>query len=658
MQMAAAYSAIADGGVLRPPQLILDRGETPASEPAGRRVISARTAAALRQMLVGVLAPGGTASEVSVPGYTLAGKTGTSQVAVDGGYSDSRFIASFVGFAPAELILDCWSPSSSTSPRAATTTVAPSPPPRSARSQSSRFPIWRSRRIRAERPRQRPRIAAMELRELLAGTDVAEIAGNLDTQVSGLAYDSRRVKPGTLFFCVRGQRSDGHEFAGDAAASGASSLVVERLLDLPVAQVRVADARAAMPTIAVRFFGDPTASLRVAGITGTNGKTTTAFLIRHVLEAQGTRTGLLGTVKQVVGGVDEEVERTTPEAIDLQATFRRMLDAGDRACPMEVSSHALALGRTAGVRFAVAVFTNLTQDHLDFHQDMEDYFLAKRGLFLPSRGASQPAPAVVNVDDAYGARLAEELRESGHGRLLTLSPSGARGADFRALDASFDSSGSRFRCLGPDGEVAVRTQLPGHFNVENTLAALAACHVLGVSTEAAAAALASARGVPGRFEPVDAGQPFAVLVDYAHTPDSLENVLRAARRLTPGRLLVVFGCGGDRDREKRPLMGEIAARLSDACFITSDNPRSEDPEAIIDEILAGVPRPADGLRVQADRRAAIALALGEAASADTVLIAGKGHEQGQELAGGRKIPFDDREVAIEELRALHAGSEA
>ena len=518
----------------------------------------------------------------------------------------------------------------------------------------------------------------MNLRELLADAEVAEIAGDGEVEIAGLAYDSRSVEPGTLFFCVPGQRSDGHEFGPLAVERGAGALVVERLLDLPVTQVRVADARAAMAAVAVRFWGDPTAKLRVAGVTGTNGKTTTAFLIRHVLEAHGTQTGLLGTVKRVVGGVEEEVERTTPEAIDLQETFRRMLDRGDEACAMEVSSHALALERTTGVRFAVAVFTNLTQDHLDFHADMEEYFGAKRALFLtpaepagPTSGkASRGAEAaVVNLDDPYGARLAAELRDVGNPPLLTFSPRGAEEADFRALDASFDASGSRFRCLGPGGEVQVRIPLPGDFNVENALAAIGACHVLGVPAEAAAAALANAGRVPGRFEPVDEGQPFAVLVDYAHTPDSLDNSLMAARKLTEGRLIAVFGCGGDRDREKRPVMGEIAARLADACVITSDNPRSEEPEAIIAEILAGIDgwdhgdarNPAGGLTargidVEPDRRAAIALAFGAAGPGDTVVIAGKGHEQGQEFAGGRKIPFDDRKVAKEELRRLRSGS--
>jgi UDP-N-acetylmuramoyl-L-alanyl-D-glutamate--2,6-diaminopimelate ligase len=507
----------------------------------------------------------------------------------------------------------------------------------------------------------------MKLRELLAGSDVVEVAGDDEVDLAGLAYDSRRVRPGSLFFCVVGERSDGHDFAPGAVERGAVALVVERFCDLPVTQVRVRDARAAMPPIAVRFFGDPTASLRVAGVTGTNGKTTTAFLVRAILEAQGVGTGLLGTVKRVVGGAEEEVVRTTPEAIDLQATFRRMLDAGDSACAMEVSSHALALGRTAGVRFAVAVFTNLTQDHLDFHGGMEDYFQAKRGLFAASgQGAwsgarSRVQRALVNVDDGYGRRLAAELRSAGEPPLSTFSPGGAEGADYRAVDAAFDASGSRFVCVFRDQAVDVRTPLPGHFNVENALAALAATQLLGVPISAGAAALAEAERIPGRFEPVEVGQPFAVLVDYAHTPDSLENVLVAARRLTEGRLIAVFGCGGDRDREKRPLMGGIASRLADVCVITSDNPRSEDPEAIIEQIVAGIPGHGEGrddVRVEPDRRAAIAETLADAEPGDTVVIAGKGHEQGQEFEGGRKIPFDDREVARDELRRLRSRSGA
>jgi UDP-N-acetylmuramoyl-L-alanyl-D-glutamate--2,6-diaminopimelate ligase len=500
----------------------------------------------------------------------------------------------------------------------------------------------------------------MKLAELIADLGVDEVDVEAGVEIADLVYDSKRAGPGALYFCVRGERSDGHDFAPDAVERGAVALVTERALDLAVPQVLVEDARAAMGPLAVRFWGDPSRELTVAGITGTNGKTTTAFLLRAILESAGKRTGLLGTVKRIVGGREEEVLRTTPEAVDLQATLRRMLDGGDEACAMEVSSHALAYGRTAGIDFDVKVFTNLTQDHLDFHSDMEDYFLAKRRLFFSGEmgRALSPGVAAINVDDPYGARLADELAAAdslgpASAELVTFSASG-RAADLRAADVEFDAAGTRFRCLGPGGEARVAMPLPGDFNVENALAALSAAHALGVEPARGAGALSSVERVPGRLEPVDEGQAFAVLVDYAHTPDSLENVLEAARKLTAGRLIGVFGCGGDRDREKRPLMGRIGTELSDVAVITSDNPRSEDPEAIIDQIVAG----AEGTyHVEPDRRSAIALALGAAQPGDTVVIAGKGHEQGQEFEGGRKVPFDDRQVAREELHRLFAAEQ-
>jgi UDP-N-acetylmuramoyl-L-alanyl-D-glutamate--2,6-diaminopimelate ligase len=415
-----------------------------------------------------------------------------------------------------------------------------------------------------------------------------------------------------------------------------------------VPEVVVASVRAAMAPAAARFHGDPTARLDVVGITGTNGKTTTAFLVRALLEAAGRQCGLLGTVTSFVGGVERPVQRTTAEAIELQRDVRAMRDGGDVACAMEVSSHALELHRADAIHFAVALFTNLTQDHLDFHPTMEDYFAAKRRLF-----AMEPRVAVVNVDDPYGRRLAEA--SGGRDQVLTFAID--HDATYRAVDVESGFDGSRFTALTPAGPIALRTPLPGRFNVQNVLGAVAAVHALGVPLETIAAALPQAGRVPGRFEPVDEGQPFAVLVDYAHTPDSLENVLQAARQLTHGRVHCVFGCGGDRDRGKRPQMGEISARLADRTIVTSDNPRSEEPDAIVREILAGS-GPADGDRVLAevDRRAAIALALAGAADGDVVVIAGKGHEQGQELADGVKVPFDDVTVAREALRASAAAS--
>jgi UDP-N-acetylmuramoyl-L-alanyl-D-glutamate--2,6-diaminopimelate ligase len=466
----------------------------------------------------------------------------------------------------------------------------------------------------------------MDLRELF-GSDAPPV------EITALAYDNRAVVPGTAFFCVRGLTRDGHEFAPDALARGAAALVVDHPLGLGVPEVVVPDVRAAMAPAAAKLAGDPTARLQVVGITGTNGKTTSAFILRALLEAAGRQTGLLGTVSSVIAGVEAPTERTTPEAIDLQRTFAQMLAGGDVCCAMEVSSHALELHRADAIHWAVAVFTNLTQDHLDFHADMESYFAAKRRLF-----EAGPGTAVINVDDPYGRRLAADFDA------VTIAID--HDADLRARDVSFGLAGSTFTV----GGLELRTPLPGRFNVLNVLGAMAVARAVGVDDATIARAVGQAGRVPGRFEPVDEGQPFAVLVDYAHTPDSLDNVLRAARQLAPGRVICVFGAGGDRDRSKRPAMGRIAGELADVAIVTSDNPRSEDPEAIIGEIVAGIAG-RDDIVTEPDRRAAIDQAVGMAEDGDVVVIAGKGHEQGQEFAGGRKVPFDDVAVAREALRA-------
>jgi UDP-N-acetylmuramoyl-L-alanyl-D-glutamate--2,6-diaminopimelate ligase len=460
-------------------------------------------------------------------------------------------------------------------------------------------------------------------------------------EVTGLAYDDRQVRPGTLFFCVPGFNRDGHSFAPDAVARGAVALVVQRPLGLGVPEVLVDDVRAAMAPAAARLHGDPTAALQVVGVTGTNGKTTTAFIVRALLEAAGRQTGLLGTVTSIVAGEERPVARTTAEAIELQRDFRAMLDGGDVACALEVSSHALELRRADAIHWAAAIFTNLTQDHLDFHDTMEEYFQAKRRLFV---GEERPRVAIVNVDDPYGERLAAELPDA-----VTVGIDN-RAATLRATDVASDFTGSSFTVEGL-GEL--RCPLPGRFNVLNVLGAVAAVRALGVDDATIARALPAAGRVPGRFEPVDEGQPFAVLVDYAHTPDSLDNVLRAARPLARGRVLCVFGCGGDRDRGKRPQMGRIARELADVVIVTSDNPRSEEPEAIIREILAGA---GEGVEWHVDRRAAIERAIALAGPGDVLVIAGKGHEQGQELAGGHKVPFDDVSVARDALRAAGAAT--
>lgn len=490
----------------------------------------------------------------------------------------------------------------------------------------------------------------MDLASLLAGCDVLELHGEPRIAVSSLVFRAQDARAGSLFFCLRGQRHDGHQFAAEAVAGGASALVCERRLDVPVPQVVVASARRAMALMAARFYGDPSAELAVVGITGTNGKTTSAHLVARCFEAAGQPCGLLGTVVNRIGGQDATVTLTTAESVELQAMFRRMVAAGDRACVMEVSSHALAQDRVAGVSFAGVVFTNLTRDHLDYHGGLEEYFAAKRRLFLPEEERRPGVPAAVNIGDEWGRRLASECAPLYGDDLWTYAVEGE--ADVSAGDLRLRADGSDFRLAirRLDLQLDLRTQLGGRFNVENVTAAAAITLALGLPPVAVQAALEGTSGVPGRFEAVRAGQPFAVLVDYSHTPDSLENALRAARAICRGRLIVVFGCGGDRDRGKRPIMGRLASELADLAIVTSDNPRSERPQAIIEEILAGVP---EGRRravvVESDRRKAIAQALAEAAPGDVVVVAGKGHESGQVFAD-RRVPFSDREVALELLR--------
>jgi UDP-N-acetylmuramoyl-L-alanyl-D-glutamate--2,6-diaminopimelate ligase len=461
----------------------------------------------------------------------------------------------------------------------------------------------------------------VELARIAETLSPSQVVGDLDVEIMDLAYDSRAVSPGALFFCVRGARFDGHDLAQRAIEAGAAALVVEKPVASRVPQLVVADSRLAMAAAAPEFFGHPADQLEIAAVTGTNGKTTTAFLIQAILEAAGRKPGLLGTIESRVGGERRPAIRTTPEAIDLQRAFREMVDAGNESVAMEATSHGSALGRLAGLRFSSLAFTNLTQDHLDLHGTMEAYFEAKRRLFLEDR-----PPAAVNVGDPWGRKLAEDRPD--------------------ALTYGFAEDAQ----LGLDALEGIDLKLKGRFNVENALAAMASARLLGIADDAIARGLESVTGVPGRFESVDEGQPFTVIVDYAHTPDSLENVLVTARELTPGRLICVFGCGGDRDREKRPLMGRIAAELADVPIVTSDNPRSEDPRAIIEEIVSEV----DGeLEIIQDRRSAIVRAIEIGEPGDVVVIAGKGHEQGQQFRD-RTVPFDDREVAREALRRLGA----
>jgi UDP-N-acetylmuramoyl-L-alanyl-D-glutamate--2,6-diaminopimelate ligase len=478
----------------------------------------------------------------------------------------------------------------------------------------------------------------VDLDALIRALAPGDVIGGRPVEILDLAYDTRRVGGGALFFCVPGATRDGHDLAGDAVAAGASALVVERPVAADVPQLVVESVRAAMAVAADTFFGSPTERLTVAGVTGTNGKSTTTYLLRSILQAEGRAAGLVGTVEWIVGGEPRDAPHTTPEAIDLQRLFREMLDAGDDAVAVEASSHGSHYRRLDRVRFDALVFTNLTQEHLDLHGDMEEYFQAKRRLFT---GVTAP-PAAVNIGDPYGRRLADELAAGHRAPLVTfgLRPE----AEVRADRLEVGPHGSTFTAAG----IEIATRLPGVFNVENVLGAVAAALLLDVDEDAIAAGIAAVAGVAGRFEAVDEGQGFAVVVDYSHKPDALEAVLRAARALGDGRLTVVFGAGGDRDRTKRPEMGRVARQLADSVIVTSDNPRSEDPLAIIGEVLQGA---GTDVEVDPDRRSAIETAIGRAEKGDVVVIAGKGHEQGQEIAGVVH-PFDDREVARAALRGL------
>jgi UDP-N-acetylmuramoyl-L-alanyl-D-glutamate--2,6-diaminopimelate ligase len=484
---------------------------------------------------------------------------------------------------------------------------------------------------------------------LLDALHPLQIVGRPPASVTGLTADSRRVEPGDCFVAVPGFKQDARRFIPEAARRGATLVVTEGSAapGTAVAQVIVPSARLALARLADAYHDHPSSALTVVGITGTNGKTTTSYLVEALLSAKGLTTGVIGTIRYLLGRETRPAGQTTPESVELQAMLAEMRAAGVRGVAMEVSSHALALHRVDGIEFDVAVFTNLTQDHLDFHGSLEEYGRAKRRLFeLLASGTKVTRTAVVNADDAAGARMVAGLD------VPVLTFGRAADARVRAVDFESGPGGIRLTMATPRGRIALVSPLIGEHNVSNLLAAAATGLALGLPPETIAGALGGVRGVPGRFEQVEAGQPFLVVVDYAHTPDALERVLATARKLTRGRLAAVFGCGGDRDRTKRPLMGEIAARLADRVWVTSDNPRSERPAAIIDEILVGVRRAiTEGARwaTEPDRRRAIAAALEWAREGDTVVIAGKGHETYQ-VIGAEVLDFDDRDVARQLLK--------
>jgi UDP-N-acetylmuramoyl-L-alanyl-D-glutamate--2,6-diaminopimelate ligase len=493
----------------------------------------------------------------------------------------------------------------------------------------------------------------MKLYDLASLLLTAQLEGDGETVITGLQTDSRRVERGDLFICLPGYTQDGHTFAPQAAAAGASGLVVERRLDLPLPQIIVKDARLAMAILADRFFGHPSRTMKLIGVTGTNGKTTTTYLIERIMTDEGHSSGVIGTIEMRYAGKTVPMSGTTPEALELQRYLAEMAEAGVKYCAMEVSSHGLEQGRAKGCRFRTAIFTNLTQDHLDYHKTMESYASAKGLLFarLGNDYASdleERSYAVLNADDAASAAYSKLTSAE----IITYGVDSE--ADVKASDIRITPRGTSFHVKTFHGEAVIMLQMVGKFNVYNALAALAAGLIEGIPLERIKDSLERLPGVPGRVESVHAGQEFAVIVDYSHTPDGLENVLKTVKEMTSGRLICVFGCGGDRDRTKRPIMGKIAANYADYVVVTSDNPRTEDPERILADIEAGLREnevSSHRFILLEDRRRAIQKAVEMASTDDVVLIAGKGHETYQ-IIGKQTLDFDDRLVAEEAIRGL------
>jgi UDP-N-acetylmuramoyl-L-alanyl-D-glutamate--2,6-diaminopimelate ligase len=489
----------------------------------------------------------------------------------------------------------------------------------------------------------------MTLRELIAKMDKPVATGSLDTEIRALAYDSRKVGPGVAFVALRGSTADGHDYIPKAIAAGAAAIIAEQAPpdDVTVPWVHVRFSRIALAQAAAAFYGYPGKALRIAAVTGTNGKTTTAFLIHHLLNRGHMRCGLLGTIFYDLGGEHVPATHTTPESLEIQQLLAQMRDNGCRAAAMEVSSHALDQDRVHGLGFSVGIFTNLTQDHLDYHGTMDAYFKAKAKLF--EKIASQrKGYMLINSDDLWGRKLAAQFEHTGR----VVKYGFGVGADFRAVNVRYDLTGTSFELEMKDRVSLVRLPLIGDFNVYNALAALAATQFIGVNLRESMDRLKEAPQVPGRLERVTENTPFHVFVDYAHTPDALENVLRTLRALRPNRIITVFGCGGDRDRTKRPKMAAAAEAGSDICVLTSDNPRSEDPEQIMQDAVKGFARPKKNAMI-ADRREAIHVALYGARAGDIILVAGKGHEDYQEIKG-KRYPFDDRKVVRQLLGRLRA----
>ena len=491
----------------------------------------------------------------------------------------------------------------------------------------------------------------VQIGELVTSLPQAVSTGDPHLEIGGIAYDSRQVKPGDLFVCIRGFSVDGHRFADEALARGAVSLVIEKsadiALDIEVPIIQTEDSREALALLSAKFYDHPSRKLRLIGVTGTNGKTTTTYLIKSILDGAGHKVGLVGGVGNQIGDRLLPTERTTPESLDLQRLFHEMVMAGCDYAVMEVSSHAISLARTRGSEFDIGVFTNLSQDHLDFHSNLEDYFETKASFFtsLEADASKTGKAAILNLDDECGVEIARRAM------VPVVSYGTAPEAMYRATDIQIEPTGLDYRLTCPEGDFPVRLPITGYFNVYNSLAALGATVTAGITVDQAVRGLAWAKAVPGRLEAVDVGQSFTVLVDYAHTPDGLQNALQAVRGLASRRSIVVFGCGGDRDKTKRPLMGEVAGKMADVVIVTSDNPRSEDPWAICEAVAQGLRRTIGDkpYEIIVDRREAIYHAVELAKPSDIILIAGKGHET-EQIIGDRIIHFDDREEATRAIQ--------
>lgn len=484
----------------------------------------------------------------------------------------------------------------------------------------------------------------MNLNDILQGLDIISINGSTDIEISTIEYDSRKVTEGTLFVCIKGYNLNGHDFIQKAIEQGAIAFLVQEDITIDgYTFIKVNDTRKSMAKVAHNFFGKPSNKMDIIGVTGTNGKTSITTLLNEILRSNNKKVGLVGTIKIFDGNQDVESNSTTPESIDLQRYFNTMVSNGCSYCAMEVSSHSLVLNRVDETEFKIGIFTNLTPEHLDFHKDLDNYRKAKEKLFYKTTVAN-----IINIDDDGGTKIYENIKNIKNIKTPVYTYGIEKNSDFRALNIKMDASGVKYKLKTPTYEEDIFVPVPGKFTVYNSLAVIAACYILNIPKDIVINGLKSTKGVVGRFETITDDSGISVIVDYAHTPDALENILNTANEFSKGRIITVFGCGGDRDKTKRPLMGEIAQRLSDRCIITSDNPRTEDPELIIKDILEGIDTSNANYNVVVDRKEAIKQAIKMASKDDIVIIAGKGHENYQ-IIGKTKYHFDDKEIAIEYL---------